>query len=97
MINIVTLSVGTPELLGSALSADNEFTVEILGVNSNPVLLLVDDTTQITLYREYNDSVVSIGILVAAYDVDGFDEVYFRYVTAYLNLFRYYHLSGTLV
>ena len=66
-------------MIGSALSADNELTVEIIAVNNNPVLLLDDETTQITLYREQNDSVASIEILVYGYDVDDSDQVIFRY------------------
>ena len=61
------------------MRADNELTIEILGVNNNPVLLLFDDTTQTTLYREQNDSAAIFRLLVFGYDVDEFDLVSFRY------------------
>lgn len=72
------VSLGTPLLLGTPLSANNEFTIEILAVNANPQLYLntSDNSSAITLYRELNTSVAMFELTGYSYDVDGGDSVY---------------------
>ena len=85
----VYLLIGTPALLGNALSANNEFTVQILGINTSPVLLMSnsnEDSHVLTLYREENDSIASIMVTVYSYDVDKDDRVHFRYVRIHVHL-----------
>ena len=60
--------------------------MQILGINTSPVLLMDnnnEDAHVLTLYREENDSIASIMITVYSYDVDKDDRVHFRFVYEY--------------
>ena len=71
--------LGTPALLGRALSAANGFRIEILAVNANPVLVLSNgDKTSISLYRDYNTSVASFESSFYSYDGDSGDQIHFK-------------------